>query len=71
MTLPVPEPFYWTSEAWGAALRCRALDPHAQHLFTTRQLELTSSEDWSRLAEALGAARVATVTQVHGRDAPG
>ena len=68
MTLPaVPEPFYWTQQSWGAALKCRALDPVAPHLFTTRQLQLTSTADWQRVAAAVGAARVATLAQVHGR----
>ena len=41
MTLPTPDPaFHWTTEPWGAALRCHRLAAVAQHLFTTRQLEL-------------------------------
>jgi YfiH family protein len=41
MTLPTPDPaFRWSTEAWGVALRCRPLESVAQHLFTTRQLEL-------------------------------
>ena len=41
MTLPTPDPaFRWSTEAWGVALRCRPLENVAQHLFTTRQLEL-------------------------------
>jgi YfiH family protein len=69
MTLPdVLEPFYWTVERWGAALRCRALDPLAPHLFTTRQLVLSSPDDGRPIAEALGAAQVVALEQVHGRD---
>ena len=71
MTLPpVPADFYWTDETWGAALRCRALDPIAQHLFTTRQLQLPSREAWQALAAAMGVAadRVVSLNQVHGRD---
>jgi polyphenol oxidase len=69
MTSPaLPSTFYWTAEAWGAALRCRALDPVAAHLFTTRQLALSSQDDWMRLARAIDATQIATVTQVHGRD---
>ena len=69
MTLPpVPEPFYWTEESWGAALKCRALDATAPHLFTTRQLRLSSAGDWRRAGDAVGAEQVATLTQVHGRD---
>ncbi len=63
---PVPETFYWTEEPWGAALRCRPLDPIAPHLFTTRQLELSSNAGYQQLAESLGAHQVASLTQVHG-----
>ncbi len=69
MTLPpVPEPFYWTSSPCGVVLRCRTLDAVASHVFTTRALALSSAEDWRRVAEAVGAERVATLEQVHGRD---
>jgi len=69
MTVPsVPEPFYWTSSPCGVVLRCRALDASAPHVFTTRELGLSSRDDWRRVAEAVGAARVATLEQVHGRD---
>ncbi len=71
MTRPeVPPDFYWTDEAWGPALRCRALDPLAQHLFTTRQLELPSAQAWRALASAVGVAaeRVVSLNQVHGRE---
>lgn len=69
MTLPsVPDPFYWTEQSWGGALRCRALDPIAPHLFTTRQLQLSSADDWRQVGKALGAAAVVTLTQVHGRE---
>ena len=64
---PVAEPFYWTEESWGAALRCRALDDVAPHLFTTRQLQLSSSADWAAAAAAVGAHRVFAANQVHGR----
>jgi hypothetical protein len=67
MTLPpVPDSFYWTTESWGPALRCRPLDAVAPHLFTTRQLQLSSEEDWRTVAEAVAARDVATLTQVHG-----
>ena len=71
MTRPeVPASFYWTDESWGPALRCRALDPIAQHLFTTRQLELPAPAAWQALAAAVGvpADRVVSLNQVHGRD---
>lgn len=62
----VPDPFYWTDESWGPALRCRALDPLAAHVFTTRHLELTTPGDWSHAAAAVGAPAVVTGEQVHG-----
>ena len=66
MTLPeVPDSFYWSMESWGAALRCRALDDLAPHLFTTRQLPLTPA-GYKELAAVLGVTQVATLTQVHG-----
>ena len=60
--------FEWTVESWGAALRCRPLAAVAPHLFTTRQLELSSPAHLRALADAVGARDVAMVTQVHGRD---
>ena len=69
MTPPlVPDPFYWTSSPCGTVLRCRPLDAIAPHVFTTRALSLLSREDWSRVAEAVGTERVATLEQVHSRD---
>jgi YfiH family protein len=70
MTLPVvPDPFYWTDESWGPALRCRAMDALAPHLFTTRTLQLTSASDWATVARAVGSSAVLTLTQVHGNHA--
>jgi YfiH family protein len=70
MTLPaVPDSFYWTEQSWGPVLRCQPLEVVAPHLFTTRQLELSSQADWDLVASVLGAERVATLTQVHGRHA--
>jgi YfiH family protein len=67
-SLPQPsDGFEWTDEPWGAALRCRPLSTYAPHLFTTRQLEL-SSAGVRELAQVLGVRDVAMVTQVHGRD---
>ena len=71
MSLPsVPDSFYWTHEAWGPALRCRPLEQVAQHLFTTRQLELPSREAWQKLAPSVGVSpdRFVTLNQVHGRE---
>jgi len=70
MTLPpVPEAFHWTRETWGSALTCLPLGEAAQHLFTTRQLELPSRETWKKLAPSAGVApdRFITLNQVHGR----
>ena len=44
------------------------LGVHAPHLFTTRQLELSSAAHVRELADAVGARDVAMVTQVHGRE---
>jgi YfiH family protein len=60
--------FEWTDESWGAALRCRPLGVHAPHLFTTRQLELSSADHLRELADALDAREVAMLRQVHGRN---
>jgi purine-nucleoside/S-methyl-5'-thioadenosine phosphorylase / adenosine deaminase len=71
MTLPpVPASFYWSNETWGAALRCRPLEPFAQHLFTTRQLQLPSADAWRALASAMRVppGRIVSLNQVHGRD---
>ena len=64
---PAPDGFAWTTESWGAALRCVPLAAIAPHLFTTRQLSLASPSDTDRLAAAVGARRVAMARQVHGR----
>jgi YfiH family protein len=63
---PTPADFEWTTESWGAALRCIPLGIIAPHLFTTRQLSL-ASPDTDRLAVAVGARSVAMARQVHGR----
>jgi YfiH family protein len=68
MTLPaVPEPFYWIDAPWGHALRCRPLDAVAPHVFSTRQLELSSAAAAAALTASVGAARLVQVNQVHGR----
>jgi YfiH family protein len=64
---PIPDDFAWTTESWGAALRCVPLASIAPHVFTTRLLSLSSSEDRDRLAAAVGARSVAMAKQVHGR----
>jgi polyphenol oxidase len=66
MTPPaVADPFYWSEEPWGAALRCRALDGVARHLFSSRQPSL-HPDAYGALARSVGAQRLVTVTQVHG-----
>ena len=68
MSLPtIPDAFEWTTESWGAALRCMPLGAIAPHLFTTRQLSLASPGDNAVLAAAVGADAVAMARQVHGR----
>jgi hypothetical protein len=68
MSLPtIPDYFEWTTESWGAALRCTPLGRIAPHLFTTRQLALTSERAREQLAVAVGAGTVAMAKQVHGR----
>lgn len=73
MSLPfVASAFHWTSESWGAALRCEPLESVAPHLFTTRQLQLSpagqSASGWAALARALDTAPedMRRVKQVHG-----
>ncbi len=68
MSLPsVPDTFQWVQESWGVALRCIPLQTIAPHLFTTRQLALSTAQQWRTVAEAIGATSVRTLTQVHGR----
>jgi YfiH family protein len=68
MTLPdVPESFSWAQSAAGPVLKCGPLEAVAAHVFTTRELRLSSMQDWDRIAAALGVSSVLTVNQVHGR----
>jgi YfiH family protein len=73
--LPKPnDGFSWVQAAGGAALACPALEPHAAHLFTTRQWPLGTTADgnrtsaWTDVAGALGvdAAHLVRAHQVHG-----
>ena len=69
MTLPtVPESFYWTPSPCGPVLKCRPLEAAATHLFTTRELPLSTADDWRRAGGLLGVAEVVTSSQVHGRE---
>ena len=69
MNLPRPDAaFHWRREAWGDALRCSGLDPHAQHLFTSKQLALPDPESWRHALASVGATPdcLMRVKQVHG-----
>lgn len=69
MSLPRPDAaFHWRHEPWGAALGCRGLDPHAQHLFTSKQLALPDPESWRHALASVGSTpdRLMRVKQVHG-----
>lgn len=69
MTLPRPDAaFDWRHEPWGAALRCRGLEPHAQHVFTSKQLALPNPESWRQALASVGATpeQLMRVRQVHG-----
>jgi polyphenol oxidase len=70
MSLPPPDAaFHWTRESWGDALRCRRLEAHAQHLFTSRQLRLPGDEAWRAALRSVQSVpeRLVRVKQVHGR----
>ena len=69
MSLPRPDAaFAWLHEPWGAALRCRGLEPHAQHLFTSKQLALPEPDSWRHALASVGSTpdRLMRVKQVHG-----
>jgi polyphenol oxidase len=69
MTWPiVPESFEWVHSSCGLALKCRPLDRLAPHLFTTRGLRLSAQDDWHCVARAVGADKIVTAHQVHGRE---
>ena len=80
MIMPMrPQPgdgFEWIDTPGGPALVCRALEPFAANLFTTREWTLGSSDEldsngsaaWTPVANALGAppSQLARLHQVHG-----
>lgn len=75
MMLPKPgDGFIWVQTVAGPALVCRALQPFADHLFTTRPWALGSAPSpdpgsaWEEVARALGVhpARLIRAHQVHG-----
>ena len=63
---PVPDSFKWTIKAGIVALHCQPLAVAASHLFTTRQTQLLTKNDWVQLAAAVGAQEVLQVMQGHG-----
>ena len=73
---PTPEvdaDFVWADGPAGRVLQCRSLGRIATHAFTTRDLVFRAeraSQDYDRLARAMGVAPagVITVQQVHGRE---
>src|SRR5262245_45075885 len=77
--MPLPEPhegFRWTEAEAGPALVCTALEPYAQHLFTTRPWSLGSAPPgdaaaWDEVARTIGVGRAKLVRlhQVHGATA--
>jgi YfiH family protein len=71
--IPVPDAFQWVRYPWGPALRCRVLDPAADHCFTTRAPVLRTGpivpgDGWHRVALAMGVPvqSVVRMRQVHG-----
>jgi polyphenol oxidase len=79
MPVPLPKPndgFHWTQLAGRAVLVCNALEPFADHFFTTRAWPLgertsESSNGWLDVAVAarVGIEHVGRLQQVHGADA--
>lgn len=75
MNLAEPETaFHWSGEPWGPALRCDPLERVAQHVFTSRQLELQGNvasrvKGWTALTTSLQTTptRLMRSRQVHGR----
>ena len=69
MSLPIPDPaFRWTVEPWGHALRCAPLEALAQHLFTSKQLQLPDPEGWRAAVGSVGGipGQLRRVKQTHG-----
>jgi hypothetical protein len=74
MNPSTPDPaFRWSRETWGDALRCGPLGEVAQHLFTTKQLQLRPFERqraaWAQAVNAVGGdvSNLRRIKQVHGR----
>lgn len=74
--LPKPNHgFAWVQAAAGPGLVCRALEPHAVHLFTTRHWRLgdpdaNAAAAWADVARAVNAGpdNLVRAQQVHGAD---
>ena len=66
----VPQTFEWAQEPWGPALRCTPLNEVAPHLFTTRNLQLSSKDGWHSVERSIGVrhGNLVTLAQVHGRE---
>ena len=59
-----------TLERWTnvAGISAQSLEAIASHVFTTRAVPLSSADDWRLVARAIGADRIVTPHQVHGRE---
>ncbi len=69
MTLPsVPESFRWADTSSGLVLKCEPLESIAPHLFTTRDVPISSPEEWNVVAGLIGAMDAVTLNQVHGSE---
>jgi YfiH family protein len=69
MTLPdLPPSFAWTQTPLGLVLKCHPLETIAPHLFTTRDVPISSADEWKAVAELIGATDAVTLNQVHGRE---
>jgi hypothetical protein len=73
MSMSDPQPsggFEWVQAPWGPVLRCRALQPFADHFFTAASLALRDDlGEWAAVAALADVPldRLRLLTQVHGR----
>ena len=69
MTLPdLPDAFAWTQTPLGLVVKCQPLEAIAPHLFTTRNVPISSPDEWEAVAALIGATGAVTLNQVHGRE---
>jgi hypothetical protein len=69
MTLPnLPDAFAWRQTPLGLVMNCQPLESIAPHVFTTRNVPISSPEAWKAVAELIGATDAVTLNQVHGRE---